>query len=156
MSVLLALVSTPTPIPEVIKETLQPIVQPVAQTPAVVLQLAALATTFAAGLVVSLFHLIGKLKIKWLDGNVNRVLALVLGVGTGLAATFAQGDLKWDQQGIVVAVVATAMSLFGQGTTFNVFKFLNALTATTTTVDTAIKTELATEAASEEAPVFPV
>lgn len=155
MSILLALVSTPTPTPEIVKETLQTIVQPVAQTPAVVLQLAALVTTFGAGLVISLFHLTAKLKIKWLDGNVNRVLALVLGVGMGLTSAYAQGNLTWNQQGLVVAFVATAMSLFGQGTTFNVYKFLTSLTSVTTTVGTVITQELATEAASENPPVFP-
>lgn len=152
MSTLLAVLATPTPSPTVIKETLQTIVQPVVQTPAVVLQLAALATTFGAGAVISLFHLIGKLKIKWLDGNVNRVLALVLGVGTGVVSTFAQGDLKMDEQGLVVVFIATAMSLFGQGTTFNVFKFLQELSTSTTTISGAVSQELATETASPEAP----
>lgn len=148
MSVLVAAVQTVAPVAPVVKEVVtNNITQPVAQTPAVVMQLAALVSTYGAGLVVSLFHIIGKLKIKWLDGNVNRVLALILGVGIGLTSAYVQGGLSLNVHGLVVAVISTAMALFGQGTTFNVFQFLGELNSTTKTVSNSVSQELAADAA---------
>lgn len=142
-------VATPTPSPTVIKETLQTVVQPVAQTPDVVVQLAAVLGTAVAALVISLFHQIASSKVAWLRDNVNRLVVALYTVGVGLVSAFSQGQLHWDATGVVTSLLMVSVAVATALGRYQLFQFVATLVKRGSKVSSDVEAALATDVPDE-------